>query len=30
MRKAIRGKKYPETAPQITYINTEWGKEKST
>lgn len=30
MRKAIRGTKYPETAPQITYINTEWGKEKSS
>jgi large subunit ribosomal protein L3 len=29
MRKAIREITYPKTAPQITYINTEWGKEKS-
>jgi large subunit ribosomal protein L3 len=29
MRKAIRKITYPKTAPQITYINTEWGKEKS-
>jgi large subunit ribosomal protein L3 len=29
MRKAIRETIYPKTAPQITYINTEWGKEKS-
>jgi large subunit ribosomal protein L3 len=28
MRKAIRETTYPETAPQVTYINTEWGKEK--
>ena len=30
MRKAIRETSYPETAPQVTYINTEWGKEKTT
>ncbi|OGD59957.1 50S ribosomal protein L3 [Candidatus Bathyarchaeota archaeon RBG_13_52_12] len=29
MRKAIRGTIYPKVAPQVTYINTEWGKEKS-
>jgi len=30
MRKAVRALSYPETAPQITYIGTEWGKEKTT
>jgi len=29
MRKAIRETIYPKVAPQVTYINTEWGKEKS-
>ena len=29
MRKAVRETSYPKAAPQITYINTEWGKEKS-
>ena len=29
MRKAIRETIYPKAAPQVTYINTEWGKEKS-
>jgi large subunit ribosomal protein L3 len=29
MRKSVRENRYPSTAPQITYINTEWGKEKS-
>ena len=29
MRKAVRETNYPQAAPQITYINTEWGKEKS-
>jgi len=29
MRKAVRRSAYPETAPQVTYINTEWGKEKT-
>ncbi len=29
MRKAVRVSNYPETAPQITYVNTEWGKEKT-
>lgn len=29
MRKAVRASSYPETAPQITYIGTEWGKEKT-
>ena len=28
LRKPMRGTSYPKTAPQITYINTEWGKEK--
>jgi large subunit ribosomal protein L3 len=27
--KAVRAASYPETAPQITYIGTEWGKEKT-
>jgi large subunit ribosomal protein L3 len=29
MRKAMRSTTYPETAPQITYVATEWGKEKT-
>jgi large subunit ribosomal protein L3 len=29
MRKTVRRSAYPETAPQVTYINTEWGKEKT-
>lgn len=29
MRKAVRESSYPETAPQITYVGTEWGKEKT-
>nr|AJS13088.1 50S ribosomal protein L3P [uncultured archaeon] len=29
IRKAIRETKYPTTPPEIIYINTEWGKEKS-
>ena len=30
IRKTVRTINYPETAPQITYINTEWGKEEKT
>ena len=29
MRKAVRETIYPETAPQVTYVGTEWGKEKT-
>jgi large subunit ribosomal protein L3 len=29
MRKAVRESSYPATAPQITYVATEWGKEKT-
>jgi large subunit ribosomal protein L3 len=29
MRKAIRETIYPKAVPHVTYINTEWGKEKS-
>ncbi len=29
MRKSVRETSYPTTAPQITYIHTEWGKEKT-
>jgi len=29
MRKAMRSTTYPTTAPQITYVATEWGKEKT-
>jgi len=29
MRKALRSDNYPKAAPQITYIATEWGREKT-
>ncbi len=29
MRKSIRDSTYPKTAPQVTYVATEWGKEKT-
>jgi len=29
LRKAIRETSYPTTAPQVTYVGTEWGKEKT-
>jgi len=28
LRKAVRETQYPTTAPQVTYVATEWGKEK--
>ncbi|HIH88744.1 TPA: 50S ribosomal protein L3 [Candidatus Bathyarchaeota archaeon] len=29
MRKSVRDSTYPKTAPQVTYVATEWGKEKT-